>query len=499
MKKLLSILLSLVLAASAVSATLATASAQEIDPQKELLATALSLGFIGSEDGDSDLIVDDSDFGVSDIDTFAIFVQGASAFLQDGTDKGFITDDSAAKVQKYVDEASALLDNESATDEEYTFAMYNLEMSFAVDLEIIYNEALVQYAIDVAEQMKDMLILIGAGEDMQAIADELDIFIENAKSLIADGDISEESVTALIEEFIMSLIDQGSSDNPADSLSFAIDTAVEDYIESGIYTEEDLAALVEAVENARLVLADENAETEDYIEAEFALWQEMTNIDDFYTTAEQDLTDYIYYANEFYVNSGDYTEEQLADLLLAIENAEAVLDDENATDEDYELAYSEIDDAIWSLDNMLDEPSPKDDLFNQIAENVTYITSGGGPNDDKETLSVKRDNVISAEAIYLAPASTAEHYAAAAEILYLDIEYDYPDDFEYGDLNGDGAININDATLVQKFAAEIETGEIIIEAGDVNGDGVVNVKDATLIQKYVAEIIYEFPVSEAVG
>ena len=59
-----------------------------------------------------------------------------------------------------------------------------------------------------------------------------------------------------------------------------------------------------------------------------------------------------------------------------------------------------------------------------------------------------------------------------------------------GDINGDGAINIIDATAVQKHAAEIITleGEKFV-AADTNGDGSVNVKDATIIQKHIAKLL----------
>ena len=66
-------------------------------------------------------------------------------------------------------------------------------------------------------------------------------------------------------------------------------------------------------------------------------------------------------------------------------------------------------------------------------------------------------------------------------------------DVMIGDINGDGKIDINDATMVQKAAAEIATltaSQSI--AADVNRDGNIDVTDVTLIQKYAAEIIDHF-------
>lgn len=68
--------------------------------------------------------------------------------------------------------------------------------------------------------------------------------------------------------------------------------------------------------------------------------------------------------------------------------------------------------------------------------------------------------------------------------------FDPNDTILYGDVNGDGNVNIVDATIVQKYTAEILvlTPEQLI-IGDVNHDGRVDVQDATLIQKMFAEII----------
>ena len=69
-----------------------------------------------------------------------------------------------------------------------------------------------------------------------------------------------------------------------------------------------------------------------------------------------------------------------------------------------------------------------------------------------------------------------------------------------GDVNGDGKVNIKDATQNQKFAAKIIdlSDEEFIRA-DVNADGKVNIKDATAIQKFVAKIETGLPIGEKIG
>lgn len=62
-----------------------------------------------------------------------------------------------------------------------------------------------------------------------------------------------------------------------------------------------------------------------------------------------------------------------------------------------------------------------------------------------------------------------------------------------GDFNLDGRFNINDATSIQKYIANLhQVLPQALEAGDVNKDGKISVRDATLIQMRLAEIISSF-------
>ena len=84
----------------------------------------------------------------------------------------------------------------------------------------------------------------------------------------------------------------------------------------------------------------------------------------------------------------------------------------------------------------------------------------------------------------------AENYAKENGFIFIDID---EQENVLGDSNGDGKIDISDATMVQKAAAEIATltaSQSI--AADVNRDRKIDVTDVTLIQKYAAEIIDHF-------
>ena len=72
----------------------------------------------------------------------------------------------------------------------------------------------------------------------------------------------------------------------------------------------------------------------------------------------------------------------------------------------------------------------------------------------------------------------------------------------YGDVDGDGMVRINDATLLQRHLGEqegyiLEKGSKAFIAGDVDGDGEITVQDVTLIQQYLALFIDKFPVEDS--
>lgn len=57
----------------------------------------------------------------------------------------------------------------------------------------------------------------------------------------------------------------------------------------------------------------------------------------------------------------------------------------------------------------------------------------------------------------------------------------------YGDINGDGAVTVNDATEIQKASIGlVELSNDQLKCADVNGNGIISITDVTLIQKFIA-------------
>ena len=63
-----------------------------------------------------------------------------------------------------------------------------------------------------------------------------------------------------------------------------------------------------------------------------------------------------------------------------------------------------------------------------------------------------------------------------------------------GDLNGDNAVDVLDAVLIEKYIVEkTQFSDEQKQLADVNHDGAIDVLDAVLIKKFAVEKIAEFP------
>ena len=115
----------------------------------------------------------------------------------------------------------------------------------------------------------------------------------------------------------------------------------------------------------------------------------------------------------------------------------------------------------------------------KIGENVTNIADTAFDNDGELTISCYYD-------------SYAYQFALDHSIPYILL-----DGVLLGDANGDGSVNINDVTTIQRYLAELESLEgIYLHAADANQDGTVDIADATTLQMYLAEYDIPYPIGE---
>ena len=124
-----------------------------------------------------------------------------------------------------------------------------------------------------------------------------------------------------------------------------------------------------------------------------------------------------------------------------------------------------------------------------VSENGTEFTSAGTytPEYDGQTAEIIFNEPITAKYIRIKPtaiqndASTGDpNKLAVSELRVMKVQQPT---FEKGDVNHDNTVDIEDVTLIQKYLTRMEiTGTFDEKLADVDGDGKILINDATLIQ-----------------
>lgn len=94
--------------------------------------------------------------------------------------------------------------------------------------------------------------------------------------------------------------------------------------------------------------------------------------------------------------------------------------------------------------------------------------------------------------------TAAEKYANDNGFAFVEIKDEI--EIALGDVDGNGKVDISDATTLQKYLAEYElpNRELIKLCGDVDGNNKIDISDATTIQKYIAEYELPYPIGEPI-
>ena len=89
--------------------------------------------------------------------------------------------------------------------------------------------------------------------------------------------------------------------------------------------------------------------------------------------------------------------------------------------------------------------------------------------------------------------SAAEEYATKNGFTFVSLS-----GARLGDADGDGVLTPLDATLIQRHDINMDTGieEDALMCADIDGNGVLDIVDSTLIQRYLANIAIPYPVGQ---
>ncbi len=121
-------------------------------------------------------------------------------------------------------------------------------------------------------------------------------------------------------------------------------------------------------------------------------------------------------------------------------------------------------------------------------ESSTAVSSTPALSTSESVIKVNPETSLTTEASYTTTASAS--FTVAASTVTEPLEKPI-----LGDTDLSGKVNIKDATLIQKFAAQLTSlSEKSQLAADADTNGKINVRDATAIQKYLASYPVAFPI-----
>ncbi len=183
------------------------------------------------------------------------------------------------------------------------------------------------------------------GKDIEAVADFVDALIE-AQKVYAENSLETQVVEEALQNAINNLEKEVTVSKTA--LSIAVEMA-------GNVTEADLENVVPAVvtefnaalEEARAILANDNA-TQEEVDASFARLATAMHMLEFLKGDKAELQDLVDSTAELV--EGNYTEESWSALQEALTNANTVLNNENAMQEEVDEAYDNLQAAINGLE-----------------------------------------------------------------------------------------------------------------------------------------------------
>ena len=128
--------------------------------------------------------------------------------------------------------------------------------------------------------------------------------------------------------------------------------------------------------------------------------------------------------------------------------------------------------------------------FSFSAENAVEYTLNIFKNGEKIIEETTRGNSISCS--FDRSGDYSAYVTCTGEIDSADTQWVYftvTSPYEIGDADGNGKVNIFDASTIQLYLAKITPPSIVIDACDVDGDGDINVNDVSLLQMKIAKLI----------
>ena len=242
------------------------------------------------------------------------------------------------------------------------------------------------------------------------------------------------------------------------------------------YTPESVENLQNVLAEAQKVYAEESADQETVNAAARSLMDAVTSL--MVVDKDTRLDILIQKAEEILAESDQYTASSMENLTAALEEAYLVADNRDASNEEINIAYNALAEAMASIVKKADKSELKtalDKAAEILADTSKYV---------EESVAGLQAAADAAQAVYDQEDADAATVGEAVKSLVNEILKARL----MGDVDGNGAVDSADSAEVLRAAAEAQTlDEMQSLAADVNGDGAADSSDAAEILMYAAE------------
>ena len=419
-------------------------------------------------------------------------------------------------------------------------------------------------ALDNGSEVKDPADVSKLKEALAAVPEDLTIYTDETAETVKN---LAEAAEALLARTDLTEDDQDSVDSLTDALTAAIaalekkDPSAQDITGAGLdrlialiekqdstqYTKDSWSKVEEALAAAKEVRANENATSSELDKATSDLLAAFKNLES--AVQKLHLQTAVDAAKELLEQADNYKGDAKA-LAEAVEAAQAVLDNEEATQDEVDAAARSIFAAlenlvkkadVTSLENLIkaaenlldgnytqsslealsDAIKAAKDVVNDADRESTAISKAysdiitaienlerKGNKAALKAMITKAEEILADQNSYTASTIEGlEYVLAEAKQIYADdnavqkavdaavktLTLKVADARLKGDVNGDGEVTTSDSAELLKYAAELtKLDDAAAESADVNGDGSVDTSDAAQIMQYAAEKISSF-------
>ncbi len=255
-----------------------------------------------------------------------------------------------------LDNAKALLDNVNATQEEVDLAYNELQTAKDALVKVVVdtNKTALKIAIDIASLISEESL----DNVIPVVVEEFKAALSEANEVYNNASATQEQVNNAFDRLASAMqkleFYKGNKTKLIEAIEEANSKQEEDY------TADSWEALQEALQEANKVLADENAMQKEVDEATNKLQEALDNL---VTAVDKSLLQaFVEYVSG--LNSSKYTEATWKTFETELTEANAVLKDTNATQEQVDNAYNQLVKAYLDL-RLIPDKSLLEDLINQ--------------------------------------------------------------------------------------------------------------------------------------